>query len=166
MGVTYTPLKELSLQQLDKVLEKFQLVSRHHDEAQKIQIIKCIGLYDSKLGEIPDEDILVGFNKGGNLHDIKSKDDSVKLMEEETLCNTCSKKVDSKTLGIRCEGCTQFFHNKCTSSPVTAAIFAQIVNTPQWVKVFCPKCMDTNKRTEEDLKEIKQNMEEIKEKEE
>ena len=164
MTVTYEPLKDLTTQQLDKILEKFQLISRHHDAAEKIKIIKCIGLYDSKLGQIPDEDILVGFNGNGNLHDIKSKDDTVKLMENESLCNTCNKKVDKKDIGMRCEGCTQFFHNKCTSSPVTKAVFDIIVTTPQWVQVFCPKCMNAPKKAEEDLKEIKQTMEEIKEK--
>ena len=164
MGVTYTPLKELSLQQLDKVLEKFQLVSRHHDQAQKIQIIKCIGLYDSKLSGIPDDDIVVGFNKAGNLHDMKSNDDSVKLMEEETLCNICSKKVDSKQLGVRCAGCSHHFHNKCTGSPVTLAIWNTIIATPHWVKVFCPRCMDATQKTEDDLQEMKQDIEEIKEK--
>ena len=164
MTVTYEPLKDLTTQQLDKILEKFQLISRHHDAAEKIKIIKCIGLYDSKLGEIPDEDIVVGFNRNGDLHEIKSKDDTVKLMQDESLCNKCSKKVDKKDLGFRCEGCTQFFHNKCTSSPVTKAVFDIIVTTPQWVQVFCPKCMNAPKKAEEDLKEIKQSMEEIKKK--
>ena len=164
MTVTYEPLNDLTTQQLDKILEKFQLISRHHDAAEKIQIIKCIGLYDSKLGEIPDEDIVVGFNRNGDLHEIKSKDDTVKLMQDESLCNKCSKKVDKKDVGFRCEGCTQFFHNKCTSSPVTKAVFDIIVTTPQWVQVFCPKCMNAPKKAEEDLKEIKQSMEEIKEK--
>ena len=164
MTVTYSPLKELSSQQLDKVLEKFQLVSRHHDEAQKIDIIKCIGLYDSKLGDIPDDDIVVGFNKAGNLHDIKSKDDAVKLMEEEILCSVCTKKVDTKQVGVRCSACTQYFHNKCTSSPVSQGVWNSIVATPDWVKVFCPKCMDATKKTENHMKELKENMEEIKEK--
>ena len=162
--VTYSPLKELSSQQLDKVLEKFQLVSRHHDEAQKIGIIKCIGLYDSKLGDIPDDDIVVGFNKAGNLHDIKSKDDAVKLMEEEILCSVCTKKVDTKQVGVRCSACTQYFHNRCTSSPVSQGVWNSIVATPDWVKVFCPKCMDATKKTENHMKELKENMEEIKEK--
>ena len=61
MTVTYTPLKDLSPQQLDKILDRFPLICRHHDTAQKIQIIKCIALFDSTIGDIP-EDIPIGFN--------------------------------------------------------------------------------------------------------
>ena len=117
MTVTYEPLKDLTTQQLDKILEKFQLISRHHDAAEKIKIIKCIGLYDSKLGEIPDEEIVVGFNRNGDLHEIKSKDDTVKLMQDESLCNICNKKVDKKDIGMRCEGCTQFFSQQMHQLP-------------------------------------------------
>ena len=166
MTVTYNPIQELTDQQLDKILERFQLVGRNQDKDGKIKIIKCISLYDSKFGEFSDEDILVGFTKSGtgNLHDIKSRDESVKLMEDESLCNTCGTRVDQKDLGLRCNGCTGFFHNKCTSSPVSAAVFNNIVKTPEWVKVFCPKCVLSASKAEEDLKAIKENMEDIKSK--
>ena len=164
MTVTYTSLIDLSPQQLDKILDRFQLICRHHDAAQKIQIIKCVALFDSKLGDVPEEDVLVGFNKSGNLHDIKSRDDTIKLMDEESLCNMCSKKVDKKDVGLRCNGCSLFFHNKCTNSPVPVALFNHIVSTPDWVKVFCPKCLNASKKAEENTTEIKQDIKEIKEK--
>ena len=164
MTVTYTPLKDLSPQQLDKILDRFQLICRHHDAAQKMQIIKSIALFDSKFGDVPVEDILVGFNKSGNLHDIKSRDDTIKLMDEESQCHICFKKVDKKDVGLRCNGCSLFFHNKCTNSPVPIALFNHIVSTPDWVRVFCPMCLNTSEKAVENMEEVKQDIKEIKEK--
>lgn len=162
MTVRFTPLDELNTSQLDKVLAKFQLISNHHNTEEKIKIVKCIGLYDTKLGQYETSEVLVGFNKSGNFHDMKSTDETVKLLEDICTCNTCGRKVDNKDVGIRCCGCTQFFHNRCTSSPLSAASFNQLVNTPEWVKVFCPKCMVTTEKSEECLQDIKQCMDEIK----
>ena len=148
----------LNTQQLDKVLARFQLVSHHHTTEQKIEIVKCIGLYETKLGEYASDDVLVGFNKAGHFHDMKSRDDTVKLFEDTCICNICSRSVDKKDIGIRCSGCTQFFHNKCSSSPLSPASFNQLVNTPAWVKVFCPKCMVATNKSEEFLEDIKQSI--------
>ena len=162
MTVTFTPLNELNAQQLDKVLERFQLISKHHNTEQKIEIIKCIGLYETKLGEYENNEVLVGFNKAGHLHDMKSSDDTVKLFDDTCTCNTCGRNVDKKDVGIRCCGCTEFFHNRCSGSPLSLASFNQLVNTPAWVKVYCMKCMTTNSKSKEFLEEIKQNIQEIK----
>ena len=85
-------------------------------------------------------------------------------MEEEFLCNVCTKKVDTKQVGMRCSACTQYFHNMCTSSPVKQGVWNSIVAPSDWVKVYCPKCMDATKKTEKHMKELKENMEEIKQK--
>ena len=129
MTIRFTPLDELSSTQIDKVLEKFQLVGYHHSIEKKIEIVKCIALYDLKFGQYQNSDVLVGFNKAGNLHDMKSSDETVKLFDDTCTCNTCGKNVDKKDVGMRCDKCTQFFHNKCTSSPVSTVLFNHIVTT-------------------------------------
>ena len=60
-------------QQIDKVLAKFQLISRKETEEEKIEVIKCIESYDLKFGRYEDSDVLVGFNKANNFHEIKSE---------------------------------------------------------------------------------------------
>ena len=164
MTVTFTPLDELTSQQLDAVLARFQLVSKHHNAEDKIKIIQCIGLFDSKLGEYESSDVQVGFTKAGVFQDMKSTDETVKLFENTCACNTCGRKVDAKDLGFRCSECTQYFHNKCTSSPVTKEVFEKIKITPDWVKVLCPKCTATNHQSEERLENMKDKIVEINDK--
>ena len=105
---------------------------------------------------------MVGFNKSGNFHDIKSRDDEVRLLKDISPCNTCGRSVDDNDIGLRCSGCKQYFHNKCTASPLNTTTFKQIVNTPDWVKVYCPKCLVSTEKAEESLKEIKSDLQEIK----
>ena len=162
MTIRFTPLNELNHQQIDKVLAKFQLISRKESEQEKIEVIKCIKSYDLKFSRYEDSDVLVGFNKANNFHEIKSRDDSVRLFKDISPCNTCGKCVDDKCVGLRCSDCMHFFHNKCTSSPVGKETFKQLINTPDWVKVLCPKCIASTHISEESLGEIKKNLVEIK----
>ena len=158
MTILFTPLDELNHQQIDKVLAKFQLISRKETEEEKIEVIKCIESYDLKFSRYEDSDVLVGFNKANNFHDIKSRDDSVRLFKDISPCNTCGKCVDDNHVGLRCSDCMHFFHNKCTSSPVGKDTFKYLINTPDWVRVLCPKCVASTQRSEESLNEIKENM--------
>ena len=41
-------------------------------------------------------------------------------------------------------------------------MFNQVVNTPAWIKVFCPTCIGSCHITEESLQEIKNNFLELK----
>ena len=164
MAVTYTPLDELTTEQLDNILSRFQLVSPNASDEEKICLIRCIGLFDSKFRDYENSNVLVGFNKSGNLHDMKSEDDSVKLYDNSDPCNTCGKNVDKKDIGFRCCSCTEFFHNRCTSSPLPNKAFDTIATTPAWIKVFCPKCVAATNRSAESLQEIKQGMDELKSK--
>ena len=54
------------------------------------------------------------------------------------------------------QACNEFFHNRCSGSPVSKEVFNHIVNTPDWVKVFCPKCLVTTNKSVECIEEIKQ----------
>ena len=161
MTVQFTPLSDLNHQQIDKVLAKFQLISRYPNTKDRIEVIKCIKSYDVKFSKYADNDVLVGFNKGGHFQDIKSKDESVKLFKDIAPCNTCGRCVDDKEVGLRCCGCTEYFHNKCTSSPVSSDSFKHIVNTPAWVKVFCPKCVSSYHKSEESLQTIDKKLSDL-----
>ena len=162
MTIRFTPLSQLNHQQIDKLLATFQLISRHHNTNDRIKTIRCVDITDRKFREYQDDNIMVGFNKSGNFHDIKSRDDEVRLLKDISPCNTCGRSVDDNYIGLRCSGCKQYFHNKCTASPLNTTTFKQIVNTPDWVKVYCPKCLVSTEKAEESLKEIKSDLQEIK----
>ena len=158
MAVTYTPLDVLTREQLDKILARFQLVSPHNRAEDKISLIRCIGLFDTKFRQYENANILVGFNRTGNLHEIKSDYEAVKLFESTCTCNQCGRNVDNKEIGMRCSTCNQYFHNRCTSSPMDTPTFNHIANTPDWVKVHCPKCMEATNKSEKCLEDIKETI--------
>jgi len=59
-------------------------------------------------------------------------------------CQVCAGEVtdksDSSGFGIECDGCGMFFHNSCTSKPLSKPQFDAITNSPGYVKVLCPPC--------------------------
>ena len=161
MTVKFTPLPDLTASQLDKLLSNFQLKCKSNSVKNKISVLKCVESFDMKFSTLKDEDILVGFNKSDNLHEVKSRDDTIKLIKDASPCNTCGRPVDDKDIGLRCCGCSQFFHNRCTSQPVSKEVYKHIINTPNWVKVMCPKCIIPINKRETSLKTIEKQVSEV-----
>ena len=155
---TFTPLPDLNHEQIDQILKRFQLVCRNPNRETRIEVVKCIDLFDKKFSGYLDKDVLVGFNRSGNFQDMKSRDDKVRLVKDTSPCKICHRNVDENELGIRCSGCELFFHNKCATTPMKLAAFKIIADTPDWVKVYCPSCLITTAKTVNSIEEIKENL--------
>ena len=100
MTVKFTPLPDLTASQLDKLLSNFQLKCKSNSVKNKISVLKCVESFDTKFSALKDEDILVGFNKSDNLHEVKSRDDTIKLIKDTSPCNTCGRPVDDIAIYI------------------------------------------------------------------
>ena len=145
------PLTNVSTSQIDKIHRKLQLIApQDYDLDGRIELLKSSVIYNNGLSEYNDDDIQVIF-KNGDFVDFKTTDDSFEGLFPKNKsgkvlfpCQVCAGEVtdksDSSGLGIECDGCGMFFHNSCTSKPLSKPQFDAITKSPGYVKVLCPPC--------------------------
>ena len=145
------PLTNVSQSQIDKILRKLQLVAPEaYDIDGRVELLRSSVIFVNGLGDYDDSDIYAIFKKG-NFVDFTTADGSfdglfVKAKSGKVLypCQVCAGEVTNKNdttgVGIECDGCGMFFHNSCTSRPLTTKQYEAITESPSYVKVLCPPC--------------------------
>ena len=148
----HVPLPNISLPQINKALSKLQLVSPvEYDVEGRVELLRCSKVFNRGLGEYSDEDIMAVFSKKGNFIDFQTADgrfdglfsklDSGKIAYP---CRVCASEVtdkhDKSGFGLECNGCGLFFHNSCTTKPISVELFKALAGSPNYVKVLCPPC--------------------------
>ena len=146
------PLTTVSKSQINKILRKLQLVApTAYDVDGRIDLLWSSVVFNNGLGEYDKDDILVKFNKGEFIDFVTADGNFDGLFPRSSKsgkvlypCQVCAAEVtdrnDTSGLGIQCDGCGMFFHNSCTSKPLTKVQFDAITESPSYVKVLCPPC--------------------------
>ncbi|KAL5265903.1 hypothetical protein ACHWQZ_G006532 [Mnemiopsis leidyi] len=146
------PLTNLTSDQLDRVLYKFQLSAPpDYDEEGKLGLLRCSKVFTRGIGDYQDDEILAIFNKRGIFVDFESADGSLKaiffkseLGKTMYPCSVCCQEVtdrnDTSGLGLECNGCGWYFHTSCTNNPIGKDLFNALKDSPNYVKVLCPPC--------------------------
>ena len=146
------PLTTVSKSQINKILRKLQLVApTAYDLEGRIELLWSSVVFNNGLGQYDKDDIFVVFNKGdfidfatidGNFDGLFPR--STKSGKVLYPCQVCAAEVtdnnDTTGFGIQCDGCGMYFHNSCTSKPLSKAQFEAITESPSYVKVLCPPC--------------------------
>ena len=146
------PLTNLTSDQLDRVLYKFQLSAPpDYDEEGKLGLLRCSKVFTRGIGDYQDDEILAIFNKRGIFVDFESADGSLKAIFFKSElgkimypCSVCCQEVtdrnDTSGLGVECNGCGWYFHTSCTNNPIGKDLFNALKDSPNYVKVLCPPC--------------------------
>ena len=180
--IKWKKLNEATSNDLDKILSKFGLITNSDASLKiKLNVLQCSVLYHKNFSKFNLPQILAGFGKQGKLLELKSEDESVKFGVNGIdlipyPCAICAKEVDDTEgptgEGLRCEGCWENFHNQCADTPMSKELYKLLMkSTPDFVKVYCQKCMisvgNYKQRIEdiaEELAEVKVTLDKIQEK--
>ena len=125
MSVT-VPLPDLNVTQIDKVLEKLQLISpKAYDEAGRLELLRCSRIFKRHFNGYENDKISAVFDKKSNFVDFVSDDgqiDGIFVKGDSTRrypCRVCAAEVtdneDDSGFGLECNGCGNYFHNSCVS---------------------------------------------------
>ena len=175
---TWKKLDEVSSTEIDKILSEFGMITKNDASIKvKTNVLQCSIIYHKHFSKYNLNQILAGFTKKGNLMELRSDDEAVKfgeqgICQEQFPCAICAKEVKDSDQGLRCEGCFENFHNQCADTPMSKQLYEQLIkSTPDFVKVFCPKCMESigvyKQRIDyiaEELAEVKATVNRIQEK--
>ena len=167
-----SPLRNLNSQQIDKVLAKLQLIApAEYDIDGKIELLRCSKVFNHGLADYPDEDILVVFNKRDIFIDFRTTDGHFeglfckvgsKLLYPCRVCaSDVTDKKDTTGYGLECNGCGAFFHNNCTSRPVSPELFKALSGSPHYVKILCPPCNLVYGSADQKLKRIERKVDSV-----
>ena len=63
--------------------------------------------------------------------------------------------------GLECSGCGMFFHNTCTSEPITPQLYKALAGSPSYIKILCPGCYLVHSSAELNLKRIDYKMQNV-----
>lgn len=177
-----TPLSDLSLPQIDLVLEKLQLYApQEYDADERLGLLLCSKIYRRHFSGYEFDSVLAKFIKGQFI-DFESSDETIsgifpkKSGKNVVLypCLICAHEVtdehDSTGFGLHCSGCENFFHNSCNDHPITTELYNQLKSSPSYVKTYCSNCnvamQDVSqrlRRMDRKVKEIKTGVESMKE---
>ena len=75
--------------------------------------------------------------------------------------NEVTDKLNSSGFGLECSGCGMFFHNTCTSEPITPQLFKALAGSPSYIKILCPGCHLVYSSAELNLKRIDYKMQNV-----
>jgi len=151
-GKTVVALTNVSPLQIDKALAKLQLVApAAYDVDGKVELLRCSKVFRRKLEDYDDDAISLVFNKKGTFLDFETtegnfdglfcKSASGNLMYPCRVCaNDVTDNNDTSGFGMHCDGCGWYFHNSCTTKPISVELFKALEGSPNYVKVLCPAC--------------------------
>jgi len=166
-------LTNLSSDQLDRVLYKFQLCApSDYDEEGKIGLLHCSKVFSKGVGDYQDNQILAIFNKRGIFVDFESADGKLKAIffksqAGKTMypCSVCCQEVtdrnDTSGLGLECNGCGWYFHNNCTNNPLSKEMFDALKDSPNYVKILCPPCNSVYGSAHQKLKRVERKVDPV-----
>ena len=172
--IKWKKLNELSINEIDKVLSKFGLLTKGEMSLNnKLSVLECSVIYHKHFSKFNQTQILAGFGRQGKLTELKSEDESVRFGQDgihqqiQFPCAICAKEVEDTEgptgEGLRCEGCWENFHNQCADTPLPKELFDELMkSTPDFVKVFCPKCMSSLGNYKQRIDDISEELAEVK----
>ena len=126
-------------------------------------LLSCCSTLAKKYNkrEFSNLDILFGVDSCGvnvAVLNIIHREDGTSLYPGEgklSPCSVCDITVDygygDKGQGIECYQCKKWFHNQCLESPLTMGLYGHMIDSPDNVRVFCPKCVDAIDNFKDDL---------------
>ena len=146
----YVSLSDLTPQQMDTVLVRFNLTS-DGELKDKIRVLTYSCTFMELFAEANPGEIKAGFRRGaaGNLGKfielkwIKSKDEIITLFGDSAVghqCNICFKTVGKKDKALTCSGCDMYFHTTCCKVKISSALYDALQTSPSFVKTYCDKC--------------------------
>jgi len=146
-------LSKLSLPQMDKVLDRFNLIS---DGAikEKLTVLTHSRTYMDLFRAANPGEMEAGFRKNpGDILDTfvelrwcKSNSEIITLFGDSAIaaqCSICLKNVTksgAKSKALTCSGCDKYFHVKCCKDKVSDELYEALNSSPSYVKTFCDKC--------------------------
>ena len=159
MTTTTAPFKDLTLPNFSSLLNKLQLATPDtYTWDQCWSLLSCSKLYLRGFAKCKVDDITVIYDKNNNFSDLSCKsdvseeDDNVFLFKKKGSvivrypCAACSREVDDteeKKSGqeLQCSRCMLYFHNQCTSTPISKEFRKLLASSPEYVQTICPPCM-------------------------
>ena len=147
------PLTDVSITQLDLILQKFQLFAPpNYDGEDRLNLLSCSVLFRKHLQSYEHGEVLAKFNSKGKFVDFQTSDEEITGIfpsnegSNTTLypCVLCCKEVtdkkDNSGFGLHCSGCENYFHNACSAQPISQALYTALKDSPSFVKTFCRNC--------------------------
>ena len=156
---------DLTVDQMDQLLEFFGLVSPKDESWEvKWKLLNCSKYFLQHFGGKKPQEMATKWDNFAII-DVLTSDGKISL-KESTLCQypcvVCSKEVtdsnDSTGKGVCCDRCNKYFHNGCMEQPMSEVLYNAISNSPDYVKVYCPTCVESNAdicRLAKDVEEVK-----------
>ena len=168
------PLSDLSIPQINKVLDKLHLYApEQYNAEERLGLLQCSKLYRRLLSRYEFDSVLACFNKGQFI-DFKTSDDEINgIFPKKTgrnvilyPCVVCANEVtdeaDNTGYGLHCSGCEHYFHNSCNDHPISVELYNHLKNSPTYVKTFCRNCNVAMNNTSIRLKRLDMKVSEVK----
>ena len=110
------------------------------------EIIFLSSTYLEKFGSYKLSDVFVFFNDSLQVVNVVTADNKAALYELncEYPCCMCNFNVDDDGemgQGLECSVCESWFHNKCTSAPLSDDFYELLTDSPDFIKICCPPCL-------------------------
>ena len=138
----------------------------------RVKLLRCSKIFNHYLEDYEDSDINAVFDSKGAFIDFETVDQHVSGLFPVALpkgykypCRICANEVtdksDSSGFGLECSGCGMFFHNACTSEPITPQLFRALAGSPSYIKILCPGCHLVHSSAELNLKRFEHKMQNV-----
>ena len=157
-------LPNVSISQIDKVMAKLQIVAPTTFKVDgRVKLLSCSKVFNCYLEDYEDTNINTVFDSNGVFIDFETVDQNVCGLFPVALlkgykypCRICANEVtdksDSSGFGLECSGWGMFFHNTCTSEPITPQLYRALAGSLSYIKILCPGCHLIHSSTELNLK--------------
>ena len=146
------PITNTSIPQINSILNKLQLTALDSmDHEERTKLLRCSSIFQRYFSDYDFDDIFAIFQKSGDFVDFFTQDSKITgifgdggISDKKYPCTECGCEVtdeeDDTGFGHRCSGCDCFFHNSCTSKPVSVDLYTALHKSPNYVRVYCPEC--------------------------
>ena len=148
------------------MLAKLQIVAPTTFKVDgRVKLLRCSKVFNRYLEDYEDSNINAAFDSKGVFIDFETVNQNVCGLFPVALpkgykypCRICANevtdKLDSSGFGLECSGCGMFFHNTCTSEPITPQLYRALAGSPSYIKILCPGCHLLHSSAELNLKRI------------
>ena len=112
------------------------------------EVLSFSSIYMELFKSYKLSDVIVLFSDS-QVVNIVSIDKKVALyqLDCEYPCVACHFNVDDEGIkgqGLECSLCESWFHNNCTDSPLSDDLYNSLTESPNFIKIFCPPCLNNN----------------------